>query len=72
MEEGEVRCRFLLFFFFNGWNYLSNFIYMFPVMRDLGTDARVDVEAQGVRVVTEGLLEDDLVPEMAEDGCPAG
>lgn len=45
---------------------------MFPVMRDLGTDARVDVEAQGVRVVTEGLLEDDLVPEMAEDGCPAG
>lgn len=41
-------------------------------MRDLGTDAGANVEAQGVRVVTTGLLEDDLVPEMAEDDCPAG
>lgn len=41
-------------------------------MCDLGADARADVEAQGVRVVTAGLLEDDLVPEMAEDVCPAG
>lgn len=42
------------------------------VMRDLGADAGANVEAQGIRVVTAGLLEDDLVPEMAEDGCPAG
>lgn len=41
-------------------------------MRDLGADAGANVEAQGVRVVTAGLLEDDLVPEMAEDGRPAG
>lgn len=41
-------------------------------MRDLGADAGTDVEAQGVRVVTARLLEDDLVPEMAEDNCTAG
>lgn len=41
-------------------------------MRYFGADAGINVEAQGVRVITERLPEDDLVPEMAEDGCPAG
>lgn len=41
-------------------------------MRDPGADAGTDVEAQGLRVVTPRLSEDDLVPEMAEDSCPAG
>lgn len=41
-------------------------------MRNLGTDAGADVEAQGVRIVAARLLEDDPVPEMAEDSCPAG
>lgn len=41
-------------------------------MRDLGADAGADVEAQSVRVVAARLPEDDLVPEMAEDSCPAG
>jgi len=42
------------------------------VMRDSGADAGTDVEAQGICVVTSRLLEDNLVPEMAEDSCPAG
>jgi len=41
-------------------------------MRDSGADAGTDVEAQGICIVTPWLSEDDLVPEMAEDSCPAG
>lgn len=41
-------------------------------MLDTGTDAGADVEAQGVRVIAPRLSEDDAVPEVAEDGCPAG
>lgn len=37
-----------------------------------GTNARAHVEAQGVPAESAGLLEDDPVPEVAEDGCPAG
>lgn len=37
-----------------------------------GTNARANVEAQGVPAESAGLLEDDPVPEVAEDGCPAG
>lgn len=42
------------------------------VMRDLGAHAGTNVEAQGICIVTSRLFEDDLVPEMAEDSCPAG
>lgn len=48
------------------------FVRFFPVMRDIGTDAGTHVEAQGVRVNATRLPEDDPVPEVAEDGCPAG
>lgn len=42
------------------------------VMRHIGANAGANVEKQGVRFVASGLPEDDLVPEVAEDGCPAG
>jgi len=45
---------------------------LLTVMRDLGAHAGINVEAQGVCTVTSRLPEDNLVPEMAEDSCPAG
>jgi hypothetical protein len=41
-------------------------------MRYPGADAGADVEAQGVCAVAAGLPQDDAVPEVAKDGCPAG
>lgn len=41
-------------------------------MRDPGAHAGINVEAQGVRTVTSWLFEDHVIPEMAEDSCPAG
>lgn len=41
-------------------------------MLDTGANAGANVEAQGVRVIAPRLSKDDVVPEVAEDGCPAG
>lgn len=41
-------------------------------MRDSRTNAGAYVEAQSVRIVAKRLLKDNPVPEVAEDGCPAG
>lgn len=50
---------------------LSPHVYS-AVMCNSGTNARTNVKAQGVLAQSEGLPKDDPVPEMAEDGCPAG
>lgn len=47
-------------------------VSILSVMCYPGTNARAHVEAQGVPAESAGLLEDDSVPEVAEDGCPAG
>lgn len=41
-------------------------------MCDIRTHAGAYVEAQGVCPESAGLPEDDVISEMAEDGCPAG
>lgn len=44
----------------------------FLVMCDIRAHAGAYVKAQGVCPESEGLPEDDVISEMAEDGCPAG
>lgn len=51
---------------------LTQLVVSLAVMCNPGTNARAHVEAQGVPAESAGLPEDDPVPEMAEDGCPAG
>lgn len=41
-------------------------------MRYTRTDAGTNVEAQGLRVIATRLPQDNVIPEVAEDGCPAG
>lgn len=41
-------------------------------VRDTGADAGADVSTQGVRASTARLPQDNALPEMAEDDCPAG
>ena len=38
----------------------------------IGTDAGIDVEAQGLRLIAEGLPKNDAIPKMAKDGSAAG
>lgn len=45
---------------------------IFPVMCNIRTNARINVEAQSVRAESEGLFKNNVVSKVAEDGCPAG
>lgn len=47
-------------------------LFVYLAVRNIGADARADVEAQGVRTESARLPEDDAVSEVAENGRAAG